>query len=296
MFEKIIGNDEIKDMLLKSIENKTTSHSYLFVGIQGIGKKLMAEEFAKKILCLEKEEENRCKSCVEFESKNHPDFLCVEPDGNAIKIDQIRLLQKKIQEKPIISDKKVYIINDADTMTTEAQNCLLKTLEEPPEFATIILIGSQENAFLPTIKSRCMILKFKPIEDGKIMQYIKSNYGISNIAQNRLNMFQGSIGKAIALKDKQDEYEKIEAMIENLNRKDLIELIQLAEPVYKAKEEVFEILEYINIVLLNYAKENFLYTNCIEIVENTKKRLKQNGNYDMCIDDMIFNMWKTLYI
>lgn len=294
MFEKIIGNDAIKERLAKSIENKTASHSYLFIGIQGIGKKMLAKEMAKKILCLEEESEENCKSCTEFEGNNHPDFMCIEPEENSIKIAQIRFLQKKIQEKPIISDKKVYIIDNADTMTTEAQNCLLKTLEEPPEFATIILIGSQESAFLTTIKSRCIILKFQPIEDEKIRQYSKENYGIENITQNQLAIFQGSIGKMITLKDRLEEYEKIASMIENLNRKDLMEIVQLAEPLYKAKEEIFEILEYVNILLLNAAKQNYLYTNCIEIVENTKKRLKQNANYDMSIDDLVFNIWEEV--
>lgn len=294
MFKNIIGNEAIKQRLAKSIENETISHSYLFIGTQGIGKKKLAKEFAKKILCLEKEQNSNCKSCIEFESNNHPDFMCIQPDGNSIKIEQIRFLQKKIQEKPIIANKKVYIIDEADTMTTEAQNCLLKTLEEPPDFATILLIGSQENAFLPTIKSRCMILYFQPIEDEKIKQYMKENYEIVNLTPNRLAMFQGSLGKAIALKEKQEEYDTIEAIIENIDKKDLIEIIQLAEPLYKAKEEIFEILEYINILLLNHAKENYLYTNCINIVENTKKRLKQNGNYDMCIDDMLFNIWEEL--
>ena len=108
MFEKIIGNKAIKEILTKSIENDTASHSYLFVGIQGIGKKMIATEFAKNILGLENVENN-----------NHPDFMCIEPDGNRIKIEQIRVLQKKITEKPILSNKKVYLINDADTMTTE---------------------------------------------------------------------------------------------------------------------------------------------------------------------------------
>lgn len=292
MFEKIIGNDSIKEILSQSIKKETISHSYLFLGIQGIGKKMLGIELAKKILCIEKEQCHNCKSCVEFESKNHPDFMCIEPDGNSIKIEQIRFLQKKIQEKPIISEKKVYIINDADTMTTEAQNCLLKTLEEPPEFATIILMGSQENAFLPTIKSRCMILHFQPIEDEEIKQYMEANYGITNLTKNQLSMFQGSIGKAIELKDKQEQYHTVETIIESLNKKDLLEIMQLAEPLYKTKEEIFEILEYGNILLLNHAKQNYLYTNCIKIVENTKKRLKQNGNYDMCIDNLLFNMWE----
>lgn len=294
MFEKIIGNDSIKELLAKSIENGTTSHSYLFIGTQGIGKKKLGFDFAKEILCIEKEKEKSCKSCIEFESHNHPDFMYIEPDGNSIKIEQIRFLQKKIQERPIISSQKVYIIDDADKMTTEAQNCLLKTLEEPPDYATIILIGSQENAFLSTIKSRCMILHFQPIEDEKMKQYMQENYGINNMTQSRLAMFQGSIGKAIALKDKQEEYDKIETMIENLEKKDLIEIVQLAEPLYQAKDEIFERLEYVNILLLNHAKDNYLYTNCMQIVEKTKKRLKQNGNYDMCIDDLLFNMWTEL--
>lgn len=294
MFEKIIGNKPIKEMLTKSIENDTLSHSYLFIGIQGIGKKMIAKEFAKKILCLEKKTVDNCKSCMELEGNNHPDFMCIEPEGNSIKIEQIRFLQKKIQEKPIISNRKVYIIDDADTMTTEAQNCLLKTLEEPPEFATIILIGNNENAFLPTIKSRCMILTYQPIEEKEIQQYMQIHYGITNITSNQLAMFQGSIGKAILLKDKQEQYHKIEDMIDMLNKKDLLAIMQLAEPLYKAKDEIFDILEYINILLLKFAKENYLYTNCIEIVENTKKRLKQNANYDMCIDNMVFNMWEEL--
>lgn len=294
MFEKIMGNNPIKELLKKSIQKDVLSHSYLWIGIQGIGKKMLAMEFAKNILCFQTEENNTCKSCIAFETNNHPDLMCIEPDGNSIKIEQIRFLQKKIQEKPIISNKKVYIINDADTMTIEAQNCFLKTLEEPPEFATIILIGSQENAFLTTIKSRCMILHFQPIENEEIRQYMKVNYGIMNITQNELSIFQGSVGKAIALKDKQEQYEKIETIIENLNSKDLVEIVKLSELLYQAKEEIFDILEYINILLLNYAKENYLYTNCINIVENTKKRLKQNANYDMCIDNMIFNMWEEL--
>lgn len=294
MFEKIIGNNQIKDILVKAIQNETISHSYLFFGIPGIGKKMLAMELAKEILCIEKEPNNTCKSCIEFDSNNHPDFMCIEPEGNSIKIEQIRFIQKKIQEKPIISNKKVYIINEADTMTQEAQNCLLKTLEEPPQFATIILIGSNESAFLSTIKSRCMILTFQPIDNEEIKKYMQINYDMTDITQNQLAMFQGSIGKAILLKDKQTEYDMLEKMINNLSKKDLIEIIKLAEPLYKAKEDIFEILEYINLLLLKNAKENYLYTICINIVENTKKRLKQNGNYDMCIDNMIFNMWKEV--
>ena len=199
MFEEIIGNQRVKEELTKIIEEKKVLHSYMFVGVEGIGKQMIAKKFAQMILCTNEGRKgcNTCKSCIEFTSNNSPDFLYIEPDGNNIKIEQIRYLQRKIQEKPIISNRKVYIINDADKMTTEAQNCLLKTLEEPPEYSTIILIGTNQNLFLNTIKSRCMIISFKPIEAELIKKYLEEKYEMFNISSNMLETFQGSIGKAI---------------------------------------------------------------------------------------------------
>ena len=296
MFDEISGNEQIKGELRKSLKENKVSHSYMFVGIEGIGKQMTAKVFAQMILCINEEEREcqKCKSCIEFQSHNHPDFLYIEPDGNSIKIEQIRYLQRKIQEKPIISDRKVYIINDADKMTKEAQNCLLKTLEEPPEYSTIILIGSNENAFLNTIKSRCMIMTFKPISSDLIKKYMEETYGMQNISENMLEAFQGSIGKAINLKDKKEQYEKIEKAIQEMDTKNIIDCLQLCEEIYKEKDEIMNILEYVNIILLRMSKKNIKYANCIEIVENTKKRLNQNANYDMSIDNMIMNMWEEV--
>ena len=295
MFENIIGNTNIKAVLEKSIKKNKLSHSYLFNGTQGIGKKKIAIEFAKMMLCLDDNKYcNHCKSCIEFNTNNNPDFLIISPDGNNIKIEQIRDMQKKIQEKPIISEKKVYIIDNADLMTTEAQNCLLKTLEEPPEFAVIILIGSNSNSFLPTIKSRCTIMNFNKITDKEMIEYLQKEYNVKDIDKNMLHMYQGSIVRAIKLKERQEEYKNIENIINNINRYDLVDFINNAEILYKSKEEINDILDYINVILLNKAKDEYLYTNCIKIVENTKKRLKQNANYDMSIDNMLFNMWKEV--
>lgn len=295
MFDKIIGNDKIKEMLYKSVKDKKTSHSYLFVGIEGIGKKEIAKEFAKMLLCISDNKYcNTCKSCIEFDSNNNPDFLYIEPEGNSVKIEQIRYIQRKIQEKPIISNKKVYIINDADKMTTEAQNCLLKTLEEPPEYSTIILIGSNENMFLSTIKSRCMIIHFSKIEDEKIRKYLEEKYELKDISTNMLEIFQGSIGKAILLKDKKEQYEKIELIIKSISQKSIIDILNMSEILYKSKEEIFDILEYINVILIKLAKTDYEYIKCINIVEETKTRLKQNANYDMSIDNMLFNMWEDV--
>ena len=98
MFEGIVGNNKIKAELEKAVKQNKTSHSYLFVGISGIGKKMIAKEFAKMLLCLNEEQYcNNCKSCLEFQNNNQPDFIQIEPEGNSIKIEQIRELQKRIQ-------------------------------------------------------------------------------------------------------------------------------------------------------------------------------------------------------
>ncbi len=295
MFQDILGNDKIKKSLEEGIKNNKISHSYLFLGQAGIGKKMIAKELAKGILCLNEDNKycNNCKSCLEFEGGNNPDFFVIEPEGNTLKIDQIRNMQIGVQEKPIISSKKVYIIDNADLMTKEAQNALLKTLEEPPEFITIILIGENENAFLPTIKSRCMILHFNQIPDLDIKNYLEKNYNIQ-VSNNMLEVFQGSIGKAIELKDKQEIYKNIEEAIDNIEKEDLIDLIKKLDILYTSKDEILDILDYINIIFLRKAKENVKYTRCIKIVENTKRRITQNANYDMSIDNMLFNIWEEV--
>ena len=290
MFDNIVGNEKLKRTLETSVNLNRTSHSYLFIGIQGIGKKLLATEFAKRILCLEDKQSCQCKSCIEFEGNNNPDFMCIEPDGNSIKIEQIRYLQKKIQEKPILSNKKVYIINEADTMKDAAQNCLLKTLEEPPEYATIILICSNEDNLLSTIKSRCTRMHFEPINIELVKKYIKEKYPEEEISENIINLSQGSIGKILKLNENKNIYENIEKIFLNMQNKDLVEIIQMAEEIYKAKEEISSILDYMNVILLKLSKQNIKYIRCIEIVEETKKRLKVNSNYDMCIDNLLFNM------
>ncbi|MBQ3414542.1 MAG: hypothetical protein IJH39_04175 [Clostridia bacterium] len=294
MFNKILGNEKIKQELIGTIEKEKVSHSYLFIGKEGIGKRLIAKEFSKRLLCLNNEEDN-CKSCLEFENNNHPDFYYIDSeDGKSIKIEQIRYMQKKVQEKPIISKRKIYIIDNADLMTLEAQNCLLKTLEEPPEFVTIILIGQNEDAFLATIKSRCMILRFKSISNELVQKYMEENYDLKNINSAILKSFEGSIGKAIKLKDKINTYEEIYNLIYSMETKDIIDIVNMAEIIYKSKDEILDILEYINVILINLAQKSYKYTNCIQIVENTKKRLTQNGNYDMCIDNMLFNIWEEV--
>ena len=200
LFENIVGNNKIKESLKNAVKSNNVSHSYLFVGKAGVGKKKFAKDLAKKVMCLgsnggaqnngvkNNEVQNNnvandnleldfdnCDSCIKFDANSNPDFSIIVPDGKSIKIEQIRNLQARIVEKPISSSKKVYIIDDADTMTEESQNCLLKTLEEPPEYAMIILIASNENRMLQTIKSRCVIIRFEDLTNEEISQILHTN-------------------------------------------------------------------------------------------------------------------------
>lgn len=291
-FENLIGNEKVKELLTKSINSNTILHSYLFVGIEGIGKSLFAKEFAKAILCLEENKYcMKCTSCLEIENNNHPDFMQIEPDGNSVKIEQIRFLQQKIAEKPIISKNKVYIINNADSMTKEAQNSLLKTLEEPPEYAVIILIASNESNLLNTIKSRCTKIAFQTIENEKIERYIKENVS-ENVTKSMIDMCGGSIGKALKLKEGQEIYEELEKLVQNLDTKDLIDIMNNTELFSKSKENIYEILDYLNIILYNTRSINKI--NCIKLVEEAKKRLQANSNFDMTIDNLLIKMWEEV--
>lgn len=293
-FSNIIGNEHIKDLLNKTIKNKTTMHSYLFIGQEGIGKKLFAKEFAKALLCLEEQEKpcNECKACIEFETSNNPDFFEIDTQENSIKIDEIRLMQSKIAEKPIISNKKVYIINDSEKMTKEAQNCLLKTLEEPPEYITIILITSNENMILNTIKSRCTKIVFDKIEDETLSKYLKENYKFEDISENMLKAYSGSIKKALEINKNKDIYVELDKYFYHIEDYKIIDVLNRIECLYKNKENIQEMLEYINTVLFTKVKTEIKYLKYIEYVEQTKQKIKVNSNYDMTIDNLLLKIWE----
>lgn len=291
--EELIGNDKVKETLQTMIKNQKVAHSYLFSGIEGIGKTLFAREFAKTILCEEQREKTcgRCRSCVAFAENNHPDFMQIEPDGKAIKIEQIRYMQEKIAEKPIKSNYKVYILKDADTMTREAQNSLLKTLEEPPMYARMILIASNENKLLNTIKSRCIKIPFLPIEAEAIKRYMQKNYAME-LSENELAVCAGSIGKAIVMQELLPQYRQIEEIIQNIDRQDLLDIFKKAEFLYKEKDHILDLLDYMLVVL--YHSKDRAKINAISYVEDAKQRILSNSNYDMTIDYLWMRVWEEV--
>lgn len=298
-FENFIGNENVKETLKKIIESNNILHSYLFSGIDGIGKKTFAQEFAKMILCLNKEKKpcNSCKSCIQFNENNNPNFNIIESEGT-IKIEQIRKMQEKVYEKPLNSNKKIYIIDNAENMTKEAQNCLLKTLEEPPEYIVIILITANESNLLNTIKSRCMKISFNKIEDNILKSFLEDNFEFQNINMSLLKTFEGSIGKAIKTKENNDLYNELEKILNNIDKQNLVNILNNTEEIKKNKDKIQEILNYFNIYFIEKSKEDrnssYKYLNSIKIIENTKERLKYNSNFDMSMDYLFMNLWEEL--
>lgn len=275
MFEDILGNDDVKKYLTNCIENKNFSHSYIFSGIKGVGKYTFAKDFAKCIL----------------EDPMMQDYYELEPDGKSIKVAQIRELQNVINIKPTFSEKSVYIIDDADLMTTEAQNSLLKTLEEPPEYAVIILIVHNERSVLSTVKSRCVNIKFNKLSDKDIKKYFLKND--LNFEDKNINVFKvldGSLNDIDFIRDDYDELLKLTVFVTNLKKNKVINFFQDASVFYDNHDKIIRLLEYLNMLLFENS-----YFQLIEIVEKTKSKILMNNNFEMCIDYMILNFIEELY-
>ena len=291
LFENIVGNNKIKESLKNAVKSNNVSHSYLFIGKAGVGKKIFAKDLAKKVMCLGNSilEFDNCDSCIKFDANSNPDFSIIVPDGKSIKIEQIRDLQARILEKPISSNKKVYIIDDADTMTEESQNCLLKTLEEPPEYAMIILIASNENRMLQTIKSRCVIIRFEDLTNEEISQILHTN------DQDIIRLCEGSVAKADTISEKREMFAQLKIIADYLSKNSLIDVLNNSDLLYSSKDDIMTLLDFLNIIFFEKAKENIKYSNAINIIEKTKKKIMANNNYDMCMDYMLMHIWEGLH-
>ena len=169
-FNDIIGHEEIIRHLKNAIQTEKVSHSYIFTGDPGSGKKLLAGTYAMTLQCEEGGTEpcGHCDSCKKAIGKNHPDIIMVTHEKpNVITIDEIReQIINDVDIKPYCSPYKIYIVANAELMNPQAQNALLKTIEEPPEYAVIMLLTSNIDALLPTIRSRCVRLDLKVVDDG----------------------------------------------------------------------------------------------------------------------------------
>lgn len=207
MSEKVLGQNHIYEHFKNAIATGKISHAYILHGERGMGKLNIAKEVAKALQCEsnapEREDKtgeacNQCKSCHQATSDNQPDIKYVLPTKKTLGVDDIR---EQINEdaliKPYGSPYKIYIIPRSDTMTVQAQNALLKTIEEPPSYAVFFLLAANIDAFLPTVLSRCVMLNAKTVSEGEIVNELKSKYGVGDYdAKVAASFAGGNIGKA----------------------------------------------------------------------------------------------------
>ena len=320
-FNQVIGHEKVIDTLRRSIRKKTVSHSYIFEGEEGLGKKKIAYIFAKTLLCKEQKDEpcNKCTSCMKFDGANHPDLLVIEPEKGQIKKGEVEALIKNIASAPFESLRKIFIINDSHLMNPEAKNALLKTLEEPPEYINIILITSSKHNLLPTILSRCQVIKFYPVEAKKISNLLEIVYGKSNDQARFISNFsKGSVGKSIELATSDNFFQKREEiirLIDSLLKGDKTKAISSIGFFNDNKENIDEILDIflfwfrdliiykelgettliVNKDKLEYlSRQSFIDFNkindIIERVQQTKENIIRNINFQLSIETMLLNI------
>lgn len=256
-FNDIVGHEMIIEHFKKAIKTGKVSHAYILTGEAGMGRKSLADAFALTLFCEAGKAEPcmECHACRQVLSKNHPDLIYVTHDKpGSIGIDDIReQINDTIMVKPYSSLYKIYVVDESEKMTVQAQNALLKTIEEPPSYAIILLLTTNQEAFLPTILSRCVELKLKPIRDAVIKSYLMGTMGIKETQSDVYAAFaRGNLGKAIHLATSEEFqllYKAVLNLLRNVKRMDISELLDC---IKKLKEEHIDIYECLDFMQLWY--------------------------------------------
>ena len=257
-FADIVGQEQLREHLENAVRMGKVSHAYIINGERNAGKEFIAKTFAMAVQCENRQDAEpcgECHSCKQALSGNHPDiiFITHEKPGT-IGVDDIRRqINGDVAIKPYSGPKKIYIVSEGEKMTVQAQNALLKTLEEPPEYAVILILTDNVNTLLPTILSRCVVLNMKPVRDAQIKEYLMENMGIPDYKADICVAFaRGNVGKARLLANS-EEFEKVkEEAITLLKYIGEMELHEIVSAIKKINEYKFDVNDYMDILSIWY--------------------------------------------
>ena len=324
VFQYIIGQEQICEHLQTALKLQKVSHAYIINGERNSGKKFIARIFAMALQCTGEGEKpcQVCRSCRQALSENHPDIIRVTHEKpNSISVDDIRTqVNNTVDIKPYQGPYKVYIIPQADLMTPQAQNAILKTIEEPPAYAVFLLLTENAEMLLPTINSRCVMLKLRNIKDTLIRKYLMENLEIPDYKADMCTAFaQGNVGKAMALASSDDFQELKAAAVQLLKRIHEIELYEFKEAIKQINEYKMEINDYLDIMMI-WFRDILLYKATtdvnglifkdevydikkqaskssysgieaiLEALEKAKVRLTANVNFDLVMELLLLTI------
>lgn len=323
-FKDVVGHKDIIKYIGNAVMEDRVSHAYILNGERGSGKKMLASLFAMTLLCEKHGPDpcNECHSCIQAESGNHPDIIRVTHEKpNTISVDDIReQINADIQIKPYSDPYKIYIVPNADLMTVQAQNALLKTIEEPPAYAVIFLLTENAETLLPTIRSRCVMLKLRNIKDKLVKKYLMEQLEIPDYQANICASFaQGNMGRAIMLASSEHFNEIKEETVQLLKYIRDMELDEVVQAVKKLGEYKLEITDLLDLFTVWY-RDELLYKATKDVngvifsdqlgvikeqvkrssyegleailsaIETAKTRLKANVNFDLVMELLLLTI------
>ncbi|MCL2397899.1 MAG: DNA polymerase III subunit [Defluviitaleaceae bacterium] len=300
-FSKIIGNQGVIRSIKASVARGHVSHAYIIDGGPGVGKKLLALAFAKAVMCGNASDGNpcgACASCVTIESGNHPDVAFVQATKKTLGVDDIReQVVEKTATLPYSSRHRIFIIENAHTMTIPAQNALLKTLEDGPKYVICFLLSQNTGAFLPTVLSRCVLYKIPPLSEPEVYGYLTAN-GISaekaKIAAAHAN---GAIGRGLALAADDDFAQLRKAVLDAVavaESRSIADIFGAAKALEAHKDRIADALD---IMLLHY--RDILMANNdtskdaakkIKHIQDARQKLNRNCNFLLTVEVLLLKL------
>lgn len=320
-FGTVIGHDKIKTHFEEAIKMEKVSHAYLLSGEDGSGKMTIAKAFAKALLCEHGNGCGECTACRQVDSGNHPDLIYITHEKYEIRVDEIRKgINETIDIKPYSGNYKIYIVDDADRMNQGAQNALLKTLEEPPAYAVILLLTNNKDRLLDTILSRCVSMTLGSVKEDKIVKYLEEHTDAKEADIRFAASFAlGNIGRALHIvhtEQFQEMFQEAMNILTHMEKMEISEIISYLKTLTAYKEEIYDFLDilmvwYRDMLILKTTgslnhlvykdkyrqlKEQEIYisfegiSHILDEIQKARIRLTANVNFEVAMEMLLLTM------
>ncbi|HBN55942.1 MAG TPA: DNA polymerase III subunit delta [Lachnospiraceae bacterium] len=323
-FADVLGHEQTISHMKHAIQLDKVSHAYILSGEKGSGKKLLAGIFAQTLQCKEHGTEPcmECQSCKQTINMNQPDIIRVSHEKpNSISVEDIRTqLNGDIMIRPYSSPYKIYIVDEAQKLTVEAQNALLKTIEDPPSYGVILLLTTNAGSLLPTIRSRCVTLSLKPVSSALIKEHLMGQYEIPEYRADICTAFaQGNVGKAKRLALSESFGEMLEHAVHLMKYISEMEVNDLIEDLKRINVYKMEIDDYLDLLMIWYRDvllfkatrdaDSIIFSDelisirekavsssyeglerIINALQTAKLRLNANVNFDLAMELLLLTM------